>query len=141
MTERDLVSFRVGDQLCAVEASQVREVFYPRGLTPTPLAAPEILGVLNLRGHIVTLICARRRLGLEPQVAKREPIALGFDVDGDSYGLVVDSVSEVRRLRADEFRNPPGTLPARWSEVMLGICQLEDELLLVLDPQRLLQAA
>lgn len=63
MSVRDYVTVRVGGHLFGIEALSIQDVFYPRNITPVPLAAHEILGVLNLRGRIVTAVCARRRLG------------------------------------------------------------------------------
>lgn len=140
MSMTDFVTLRVGGQLFGVEASSVQDVFHPRGLTPAPHAREEIAGVLNLRGRIVTVVCARRRLGL-PQRApdEPEPMAIGLEIGGDSYGLVVDSVDEVLRLDTTEFHAPPGALPPAWADVVRGVQRLEGDLLVVLDAKRLLQ--
>ena len=54
----------IGGQLFGLPIPRVQDVFMPERLTRVPLAPPEIAGVLNLRGRIVTLIDMRRRLGL-----------------------------------------------------------------------------
>jgi len=142
MSLRDYVTLRVGGQLFGVDAARVHDVFHPRGLTPVPLGRSEIAGVLNLRGRIVTAVCARRRLGLPPREANApEPLAIGLEVHGDSYGLVIDSVDEVLKLDDEKFHAPPGNLPPRWAEIIVGVYQLEKELLIVLDPHTLLDAA
>jgi purine-binding chemotaxis protein CheW len=142
MSLRDYVTLRVGGQLFGVDAARVHEDFHPRGLTPVPLSRAEIAGVLNLRGRIVTAVCARRRLGLPPrEEGAPEPLAIGLEVHGDSYGLVIDSVDEVLKLDDEKFHAPPGNLPPRWAEIIVGVYQLEKELLIVLDPHTLLDAA
>jgi purine-binding chemotaxis protein CheW len=139
MSLRDYVTLRVGGQLFGVDASRVHDVFHPRGLTPVPLSRPEIDGVLNLRGRIVTAVCARQRLGLPPRGPEApEPLAIGLEVGGDSYGLIIDQVDEVLKLEDESFHNPPGNLPPRWAEIIVGVYQLEKELLIVLDPHKLL---
>ena len=138
MSASDYVTFRVGEQLCGVEAASVQQVFHPRGLTAVPLAPHAIVGVMSLRGRIVTAVCARRRLGMPAKVGGPEPIAIGLELAGDSYGLMVDSVGEVLRVDPGELQAPPGVLPARWADSVRSVCQLEDELLLILDPERLL---
>jgi purine-binding chemotaxis protein CheW len=132
----EFVTFRVGEQLCAVEAAQVQHIFRPRGLTDVPLAAPEIRGVMSLRGRIVTAVCARTRLGLEPSP---DFVAIGLEHHGDSYGLLVDSVGEVLSLDPTELAAPPGALPSRWADSVRAVCQLDQELLLVLDAPSLLE--
>ena len=139
MSLRDYVTLRVGGQLFGVDAARVHDVFHPRGLTPVPLSRAEIAGVLNLRGRIVTAVCARRRLGLPPrEEGAPEPLAIGLEVHGDSYGLVIDSVGEVLKLR-DESRQPvPVNLDSRLARVAACVHRLEDRLLVVLDVPRLL---
>src|SRR6185503_903164 len=109
----DFVSFRIGDQLCGIEAALVQQVVRPRGLTRVPLAPPEIAGIMSLRGRIVTAVCARTRLGLPP---RPNPFAIGLEHGGDGYGLLVDVVGEVLSLDPAAFEPAPGILPAIWSE-------------------------
>ena len=141
MSLRDYVTLRVAGQLFGVEALAVHDVFHPRGLTPVPLARPQILGVLNLRGRIVTAVCARKRLGLPPREADAsEPMAIGLEVGGDSYGLIVDAVDEVLKLDTDKMHPAPGNLPPRWAEIIKGVWRLDGELLVALDAGKLLDA-
>ena len=139
MSACDYVTFRVGDQHCGVDASAVQHVFYPRGMAPVPLAPPEIVGIMSLRGKLVTIVCARTRLGLPPRGEGPAPIAIGLDLAGDSYGLLVDAVGEVIRFDAGELQAPPGALPPRWADSVRAVCQLDGELLLILDAARLLE--
>ena len=108
MSEIDIVTFRLDKRLFGLEARRVQDVFHPRGLTGVPLAASEIIGVLNLRGRIVTAVCARKRLGLADRPAGApEPRAIGVELGGDSYGIVVDSVEGVVKLEAGDLLPPP----------------------------------
>lgn len=137
--EHELVTFRVGEALFGVEVTAIREVFLPQAVTPAPLAPPEVTGVLNLRGRIVTMICARRRLGLPPRAAESRPaMAIGVDHRGDSYGLLVDSVDEVLRVGADAFEATPPNLDARWSGVSRGVYRLDGRLLVAVELERIL---
>ena len=131
----DFVTFRIGEQLCGIEAARVQQVFRPRALTPVPLAPPEIAGVMSLRGRIVTAICARTRLGLP---TRAESIAIGVEQDNDSYGLMVDSVGEVISLEEADMEQAPGILPHRWADTVRGVFMIGGELLLILKAERLL---
>jgi purine-binding chemotaxis protein CheW len=142
MSVKDFVTLRVGGQLFGVDAARVHDVFHPRGLTPVPLSRPEISGVLNLRGRIVTAVCARSRLGLPPREADApSPLAIGIEVHGDSYGLIIDSVDEVLKLDDETFRMPPGNLPPRWADIIVGVYQLDKEILIILETNRLLDGS
>ena len=60
----EYVTVMIGSQLFGLPISRVQDVFMPEKVTRVPLSVPEIAGVLNLRGRIVTAIDMRRRLGL-----------------------------------------------------------------------------
>jgi purine-binding chemotaxis protein CheW len=105
-----------------------------------PLAPPEIAGLLNLRGRIVTLIDMRRLLGLEQRKEEGQPMAIGVESRGESYGLLVDSVGEVLKLD-DAAREPnPINLDPRLARVSAGIHRLEGQLLMAVDVDRVLDA-
>jgi purine-binding chemotaxis protein CheW len=139
VTIRDYVTVRVSGHLFGLEALGVQDVFYPRNITPVPLASPEILGVLNLRGRIVTAICARGRLGMSPRAENaKPPKAIGLEVAGDNYGLVVDQVESVVKLDPADLIAAPDNLPARWAEIIPGVFRLPEGLLVILDAPKLL---
>src|SRR5215213_4356223 len=86
----EYVTVTIGGQLFGLPISRVQDVFMPDRITRVPLAAPEIAGVLNLRGRIVTAIDMRRRLGLPSRADERAPLAIGTEIRGESYGLLID---------------------------------------------------
>src|SRR5215204_7523941 len=101
----EYVTVMIDGQLFGLPISRVQDVFMPDRLTRVPLSAPEIAGVLNLRGRIVTAVDMRRRLGLPPRADARPPMAVGIELKGESYGLLIDTVGEVLKL-ADGTREP-----------------------------------
>jgi len=137
VSDVDYLVIKVGENRFGVDAATVQDVFYLRGVTPVPTAAEEVVGILNLRGRIVTAVCARRRLGLPPRPADAaEPKAVGTDVGGDAYGLVVDEVEGVLRLDRTEIMSP-GELPKGWDVITDGAYRLPAGLLLIMDIHRL----
>lgn len=137
--EAEYVTVTIGGQLFGLPIERVQDVFMPGKLTPVPLAPEEIAGVLNLRGRIVTGIDMRCRLGM-PRRTEGEPMAVGIDCDGESYGLIIDAVGEVLRLRDDGREPVPVNLDTRLAQVSAGVHRLEDQLLVILDVERLLNA-
>jgi purine-binding chemotaxis protein CheW len=103
-----------------------------------PLAAPEIAGVLNLRGRIVTAIDMRRRLGLAPAGEVRRRMAIGIEYKGESYGLLIDAIGEVLNLPTAGREGNPVNLEPGLARVSAGVHRLEDRLLVVLDVDRVL---
>src|SRR5947209_12858134 len=108
----EYVTLIVDEQLFGVPISRVQDVFMPARLTRVPLAPPEIAGVLNLRGRIVTAVDLRRRLGMAPRAGGRPAMAVGIELKGESYGLLIDSVGEVMKLAGDTREANPVNLDA-----------------------------
>jgi purine-binding chemotaxis protein CheW len=135
---KEYVTAMIGGQLFGLPIRRVQDVFVPERLTRVPLAPPEIAGVLNLRGRIVTLIDMRDRLGLEKRNDNGPAMAIGVESGGESYGLLIDSVGEVLKLD-DSSREPsPINLDPRLARVSAGIHRLEGQLLMVVDVDRVL---
>src|SRR5258705_8749392 len=97
----EYVAAEIGGQLFGLPISRVQDVFMPERLTRVPLASGEIAGVLNLRGRIVTVVDMRARLGLPKNDDGKPPMAVGVDLRGESYGLLIDQICEVLLLPHD----------------------------------------
>src|ERR1700675_3334513 len=97
-TVAEYVTAVIGGQLVGLPLSRVQDVFMPERLTRVPLSSSEVAGVLNLRGRIVTVVDMRARLGLPKASDGKPPMAVGVDLRGESYGLLIDHIGEVLRL-------------------------------------------
>src|SRR3954464_15953172 len=86
----EYVTVMIGGQLFGLPISRVQDVFMPDRLTKVPLASPDIAGVLNLRGRIVTTIDMRRRLGLPPRSDRGPSMAVGIDLRAEPDDLLLD---------------------------------------------------
>lgn len=136
---KEYVTAVIGGQLFGLPILRVQDVFMPERLTRVPLAPPEIAGVLNLRGRIVTLIDMRCRLGLLPREDDAPAMAIGVESRGESYGLLIDNIGEVLKLD-DGSREPnPINLDPRLARVSAGIHRLDGQLLMVVDVDRVLE--
>lgn len=138
---QEYVTATVGDQLFGVPINRVQDVFAPDRLTRVPLAPPEIAGLLNLRGRIVTAIDMRLRLGLEPLAAGSQRMAVGVECRGESYGLLIDAIGEVLKLSVSSLEDNPINLDADIASVSAGVHRLDNELLVILDVERVLDVA
>jgi purine-binding chemotaxis protein CheW len=135
----EFVTVYVGDQLFGVQVTDIRDVFALKSLTPVPGSKPEIAGVLNLRGRIVTAIDARCRLGLPKRPeGYTGMMAVGVELNGEAFGILVDKVGEVLRLSDSQCEPNPVNLDANWKGVSHGVYRLDETLLITLDIERLL---
>jgi len=110
-------------------------------MTRVPLSAPEIAGVLNLRGRIVTAIDMRRRLGLPPRTDDKPTMAVGIEMRGESYGLLIDTVGEVLKLGEETREANPVNLDSRLARVSGGVHRLDGQLMVILDVDQVLNTA
>jgi len=137
----EYVTATVGGQLFGLPISRVQDVFAPERLTRVPLAPPEIAGLLNLRGRIVTAIDLRRRLGLGAPAGDAPRMAVGVEWKGESYGLLIDAIGEVLKLSMSGREDNPVNLDPGLARVSAGVYRLDGKLLVVLDVDRVLDIA
>jgi purine-binding chemotaxis protein CheW len=137
----EYVTVTIGGQLFGLPINRVQDVFMPDRLTRVPLAPREIAGVLNLRGRIVTAIDMRCRLGLPPLEERKATMAVGTEVRGESFGLIIDQVGEVMKLANASLEPNPVNLDPRWTRVSAGVHRLDSQLIVILDVDRVLELA
>jgi purine-binding chemotaxis protein CheW len=131
-SDSEYVTVVIADQLFGLPIDRVHDVFIASAVTVVPLAPREVIGLLNLRGRVVTAMCLRRRLGL-PDAENGREMAVGLEHHGESYGLLVDQVGEVMKLSSDLCEPNPVHMDPRWARVSRGVHRLEGRLLIVLD--------
>jgi purine-binding chemotaxis protein CheW len=134
----EYVTFTVAGQLFGLPIGRVQDVFKPANITRVPLARPEIAGVLNLRGRIVTAIHLSSRLDLQSHAEGMAPMAIGIECGVESFGLLVDAVGEVLKLPDSEREANPINLDRKLARVSSGVFRLDGQLLVVLDVDRVL---
>src|SRR5258705_867828 len=135
----DCVTAVIGGQLFGLAIWRVQDGFRPERLTGVPLSSGEIAGVLNLRGRIVTVVDMRARLGLPKNDDGRPPMAVGVDLRGESYGLLIDQIGEVLKLADDGREENPVNLDPRMAKLAGGVHRLDGQLMVVLDVDRVLE--
>lgn len=135
----DYVTVTVGGQLLGLPIGRVQDVFIATRITPVPLAPYEIVGLINLRGRVVTAICMRRRMrhadtGPMPTGPEEQELtAVGLEQSGEAFALIVDAVGEVMRLSRTTFEPVPIHLDRAWAAIAKGVHRLDDRLLVVID--------
>jgi purine-binding chemotaxis protein CheW len=137
----EYVTAMIGGQLFGLPISRVQDVFMPDRITRVPLSEPDIAGVLNLRGRIVTAVDMRRRLGLPPRSDDKPSMAIGIELKGESYGLLIDAVGEVMKLGEATLEPNPVNLDGRLARVSAGVHRLDGQLMVILDVDSLLNAS
>jgi purine-binding chemotaxis protein CheW len=134
----DYVTFTAAGRLFGLPIEDVQDVFRMANITRVPLAGPEIAGVLNLRGRIVTVINLANLLHLETEKHSGAEMVIGVERNSESFGILVDRAGEVLSL-SDADREPtPLNLDRTLDGVATGVFRLDDKILVALDADRTL---
>lgn len=141
MSTRQLCTFFLDGHHLGIEVTQVQEVIRYQELTPVPLAPVEILGLINLRGQIVSALDLRRRLGLPARPDGEAPMNVVVRTPEGSLSLLVDRIGDVLEVDENDFELPPETLDGLPRLLLKGAYKLDEGLLAVLDTERAIDLA
>ncbi len=131
-----LSTFHVGKYLFGVDVGLVQEIVRLQQITPVPLARPEIAGLINLRGEVLTAIDLRARLGLPRAEGGKERINVVIRVDDEPVSLLVDEIGGVLETSQVPFEATPSTVDPKVRDLLVGAFTLPDRLLLALNARR-----
>ena len=108
-----LCTFQIGPYSCAIDVRHVREIMRPRRATPVPLAPEGVVGLLSVRGGILTAYDLGPRLGLAPRPDGEAPFGILIDSETAPLCLLVDAVGEVGHPSPARLEPPPSHLDER----------------------------
>ncbi|AVQ86991.1 chemotaxis protein CheW [Plesiomonas shigelloides subsp. oncorhynchi] len=132
------VTFNLGEETYGVNVMQVREVLRYSEIAPVPGAPSYVLGIINLRGNVVTVIDTRSRFGLYPSDVTDNTRIVIIETEQQVIGILVDSVAEVVYLRASEIDKTPNVGTDESSRFIQGVSNRDGELLILVDLNKLL---
>jgi purine-binding chemotaxis protein CheW len=135
---QDFVTVKLAGQTLGIPVLAVHDVLNAQQITRIPLSPSWVSGVLNLRGRIVTAINLRKRLDLPDLEDGKKSMSVVVEHNDEPYSLQIDSVGEVLSLEDQLFERNPVTMDSVWRDVSKGIYRLDDELLAILDVEKLL---
>jgi len=133
-----LVTFRLQDESYGINVMQVQEVLRVSEIAPVPGAPVYVLGIINLRGNVVTVIDTRTRFGLSTTELTDSSRVVIIESDKQVVGILVDSVAEVVQLRSSEVDSAPNVGNDESSRYIQGVATKDENLLIVVDLNKLL---
>lgn len=134
--DTQLCTFFVRGMFLGIDVTCIQEVIRYQPVTVVPLTSSAIAGLINLRGHIVTAIDLRVRLGLPPRDLAERPINVVVRTPDGAVSLLIDEIGDVIEVDDDSFERPPDTLDDCARALIRGAYKLKGRLLLVLDEAR-----
>lgn len=132
------VTFRLGEETYGINVMQVQEVLRHTEIAPVPGAPGYVLGIINLRGNVVTVIDTRSRFGLESTEVTDNSRIVIIESEQQVVGILVDSVAEVVYLRSSEIDSAPNVGTEESAKFIQGVSNREGELLILVDLNKLL---
>ncbi|PFG55668.1 purine-binding chemotaxis protein CheW [Vibrio sp. ES.051] len=132
------VTFQLEEETYGINVMQVREVLRYTEIAPVPGAPDYVLGIINLRGNVVTVIDTRSRFGLiEGEVTDNTRIIV-IESERQVIGILVDSVAEVVYLRSSEIDTTPSVGTDESAKFIQGVSNRDGKLLILVDLNKLL---
>ena len=132
------VTFRLEDEVYGINVMQVQEVLRVTEIAPVPGAPHYVLGIINLRGNVVTVIDTRERLGLGSKDMEESTRIVIIEADKMVVGILVDAVAEVVDLRTSEIESAPSVGNDESSKYIQGVASRDGNLLILVDLNKLL---
>jgi purine-binding chemotaxis protein CheW len=130
----EYLSFRLGADIYAVPIGEVREILKMPPVTEVPRAPKEIIGVVSVRGLLVTVLDLRQRLRVSGgELNKKGRILLVAGAENEVIGLYVDEVLQVHRLAENEIEVATNVLGGKMADYVVGIGRPEGSLLILID--------
>lgn len=132
-------TFYLNGELLGLNILKVQEIQQPQAITPVPLAPEHIMGLISLRGQIVTLIDLRKRLGMDTSQPIQHPYHIVVNTNNTIACFEVDDIGDVIDVPREEFVAPPDSVRAMDARFLEGVFPLEHEILVVLNVDAVLE--
>lgn len=132
------VTFQLDNETYGINVMAVKEVLKFQDVAPVPGTADDVLGIINIRGTVISVINTRRRFGLEDKDPDEDTRIVILEVSGHVIGIVVDSVAEVVYLQRSQIEPPPQINKDDSARFIYGVCHRDDQLLILVEFDKLL---
>jgi purine-binding chemotaxis protein CheW len=132
------VTFHLDNETYGINVMQVQEVLRYTEIAPVPGAPSYVLGIINLRGNVVTVIDTRQRFGLDSTPVTDNTRIVIIEADKQVVGIMVDSVAEVVYLRQSEVETAPNVGNDESAKFIQGVCNKNGELLILVELDKMM---
>lgn len=132
------VTFRLDEETYGINVMQIQEVLRYSEIAPVPGAPHYVLGIINLRGNVVTVIDTRTRFGLSRAGITDQTRIVVLELEGQVIGVLVDSVAEVVYLKESEVESAPNVGNDESARFIQGVCNKNGELIILVEFEKML---
>jgi purine-binding chemotaxis protein CheW len=135
---RQCVTFRLDEEVYGINVMLVQEVLRVTDIAPVPGAPGYVVGIINLRGNVVTVIDTRMRFGLPTREMDDSTRIVIIEAEKQTVGIVVDSVAEVVDIYSNEIDSAPNVGNDETARYIEGVVSRGDVLLILVDLNKML---
>lgn len=135
----ELATFYVGDALCGMDILKVQEINKLMEMTKVPQAPDYMVGILNLRGQIVTIIDLGQKLGLGRTDLGTDPRNIIVNAPGEHIGLLVRRISDVVLADPEKVEPAPANMNGIQGNFFTGVYKTKNSLIGILDIKEVLR--
>jgi purine-binding chemotaxis protein CheW len=135
---RELIAFRIGEQIFCVDIMAVREIRGWTPATPLPRAPAFMRGVINLRGAVLPIVDLGARLGLETTEPTARHVIMVVHLGGRTVGLLVDAVSDIVTITDDLVQPTPDIASDQVKTFVRGLFALDGKMVSLIALDRIL---
>ena len=132
------VTFKLDGEIYGVNVMDVQEVLRVTEIAPVPGAPDYVLGIINLRGNVVSVLDTRKRFGLPPVEPDDSTRIIIIESADQTVGILVDSVAEVEEVSVNEYDKAPNIGNEETARYIDGVVSKKDYLLILIDISKLL---
>lgn len=132
------VTFKLDQETYGLNVMRIQEVLRHTEIAPVPGAPDYVMGIINLRGNVVTVIDTRRRFGLADADVTDTTRIVVLEAESQVIGILVDSVAEVVYLRQSEIETAPNVGNEESARFIQGVCNKNDELIILVEFEKML---
>jgi purine-binding chemotaxis protein CheW len=138
-TDMELATFFVGDALCGINILNIQEINKHFEITKVPQSSDYVVGILNLRGKIVTIVDLGKKLELSEIKQDKDRRNIIVNSKDEHIGLLVDSISDVVTSNETNIEPSPSNLNGIKGKYFSGVLKTEDKLIGILDIDEVLK--
>lgn len=137
----EFLAFTLGNEEYGLDILRVQEIRGYEPVTRIANAPAFIKGVVNLRGTIIPVVDMRIKFSLGEPTYDQFTVVIILNIAGRVVGMVVDSVSDVTTLSAEQIKPAPEIGTAFDTEYLIGLGTIGDRMLILVDIDRLMSSA
>ncbi|MCT4642988.1 MAG: chemotaxis protein CheW [Bacteriovoracaceae bacterium] len=127
------LQFKLGKEKYAIPLLSVKEVIPPPSTTPLPNSPSYYIGIMNLRGQIISILDLRKKLSIISKQDEAEQAVIIIEIEGVGIGVVVDSIHRVLNISEQSVSEVPEVSSQVNAKYIEGVYQGENDLTILLD--------